>query len=315
MNYNDNEFLWCQKYRPLTIEECILPKNLKNTLQKFVDSGAVPNLLLNGTQGVGKTSAALSLLNEIGAESFVVNGSLDRNIETLRNDIQAFASTISFHGGRKYVIIDEADYLNPTSVQPALRNFIETYSKNTGFILTSNFVNKIIEPLHSRFSVINFDIPKDEIPSLASQFFKRICFILDNENIKYDKKVILKLIEIYFPDFRRTINELQRYSSNGVIDSGIFGNLTAMRYDELISFMKEKNFSSVRKWIGENAANDYTSLFEDFYKNCNVYFKVNSIPQLILILGKYQYQAAFAANQEINLAACMVEILADCEFN
>lgn len=308
------DYLWVEKYRPKTISDTILPSGLKATFNQFVEQKNIPNLILAGSAGVGKTTVARALLNEIKADYTIINGSMNGNIDTLRNDIQMFASAVSFSGGRKYVILDEADYLNPNSTQPALRNFMEEFSKNCGFILTCNYKNRIIPPLHSRCSVIDFTLDKNDIPKLASQFFKRVCSILETEDIQYSKEVIAAIIEKFFPDFRRVLNELQRYSVNGEIDTGILSNFTQNGYRELVDLMKDKNFTEVRRWVAENTNNDTDTLFSDLYNNSNEYFSNRSIPQLILILAKYQYQAAFVANHEINLSACMAEIMSDCEF-
>jgi DNA polymerase III delta prime subunit len=308
------DYLWVEKYRPKTISDTILPSELKATFNQFVEQKNIPNLILAGSAGVGKTTVARALLNEIKADYTIINGSMNGNIDTLRNDIQMFASAVSFSGGRKYVILDEADYLNPNSTQPALRNFMEEFSKNCGFILTCNYKNRIIPPLHSRCSVIDFTLDKNDIPKLASQFFKRVCSILETEDIQYSKEVIAAIIEKFFPDFRRVLNELQRYSVNGEIDTGILSNFTQNGYRELVDLMKDKNFTEVRRWVAENTNNDTDTLFSDLYNNSNEYFSNRSIPQLILILAKYQYQAAFVANHEINLSACMAEIMSDCEF-
>jgi replication factor C small subunit len=308
------DFLWVEKYRPRTIDDTILTTTLKNTFKQFVSQKNIPNLILAGSAGIGKTTVARAMLDEIGADYYIINGSMNGNIDTLRNDIQQFASTVSFTEGRKYVILDEADYLNPNSTQPALRNFMEEFSRNCGFILTCNFKNRIIEPLHSRCSVIEFKITADEMPKLATQFFKRVCNILTSENIEYDKAVIAEIINKHFPDWRRVLNELQVYSATGKIDSGILVNINKQSYDQLIGFMKDKNFTQSRKWIAENSNNDPTTFFSDLYDNSVNYFKPNSIPQLVLIISKYQYQAAFVSNQEINMAACILEIMSDCEF-
>lgn len=308
------DYLWVEKYRPKTISDTILPSELKSTFNQFVEQKNIPNLILAGSAGVGKTTVARALLNEIKADYTIINGSMNGNIDTLRNDIQMFASAVSFSGGRKYVILDEADYLNPNSTQPALRNFMEEFSKNCGFILTCNYKNRIIPPLHSRCSVIDFTLDKNDIPKLASQFFKRVCSILETEDIQYSKEVVAAIIEKFFPDFRRVLNELQRYSVNGEIDTGILSNFTQNGYRELVDFMKDKNFTEVRRWVAENSNNDTDALFSELYNNSNEYFSNRSVPQLILILAKYQYQAAFVANQEINLSACMAEIMSDCEF-
>lgn len=309
------EFLWVEKYRPKTISDTILPKQLKSTFQKFVDDNNIPNLLLTGRAGVGKTTVARAMLDQLDCDYIVINGSLHGNIDTLRNDILAFASTVSFSGGRKYVILDEADYLNPNSTQPALRNFMEEYSKNCGFILTCNFKNKLIEPLWSRCSVVEFKIPKEEKPSLASQFFKRVCDILEKEKVKYVDKVVAELVQKFFPDFRRTLNELQRYAATGAIDSGILSNFTDESFKTLIDFMKKKDFSSVRKWVGENNDIDPVVLFRKLYDNASTMLANNaSVAQLVMIIANYQYKSAFVADQEINTTACMAELMVNMEW-
>ena len=309
------EFLWVERYRPKTIADTILSKQLKATFQQFVDDNNIPNLLLTGRAGVGKTTVARAMLDQLDCDYIVINGSLHGNIDTLRNDILAFASTVSFSGGRKYVILDEADYLNPNSTQPALRNFMEEYSKNCGFILTCNFKNKLIEPLWSRCSVIEFRIPKEEKPSLASQFFKRVCDILEKEKVKYVDKVVAELVQKFFPDFRRTLNELQRYAATGAIDSGILSNFTDESFKTLIDFMKKKDFSSVRKWVGENNDIDPVVLFRKLYDNASTMLANNaSVAQLVMIIANYQYKSAFVADQEINTTACIAEIMVDMEW-
>lgn len=308
------EFLWVEVYRPKSIEETILPSELKNTFSQFVKDGYIPNLLLSGRAGVGKTTVARALLEEIKADYLVINSSMHGNIDTLRTDIMNFASSVSFSGGRKYVILDEADYLNPNSTQPALRNFIETYSKNCGFILTCNFKNRIIEPLHSRMSVIDFVFPKDEKVKLAGLFFKRVQSILDKENVKYDTKAVGGMIVKHFPDCRRILNELQRYSASGSIDVGVLNASSDETFERLIQHLKNKEFSNVRKWVGENADIDPTSLFRKLYDQAYIFMDSPSVAQLVLIVAKYQYQNAFVADQEINLAACLTEIMVDCTF-
>lgn len=309
------EFLWVERYRPKTIADTILSKQLKATFQQFVDDNNIPNLLLTGRAGVGKTTVARAMLDQLDCDYIVINGSLHGNIDTLRNDILAFASTVSFSGGRKYVILDEADYLNPNSTQPALRNFMEEYSKNCGFILTCNFKNKLIEPLWSRCSVVEFKIPKEEKPSLASQFFKRVCDILEKEKVKYVDKVVAELVQKFFPDFRRTLNELQRYAATGAIDSGILSNFTDESFKTLIDFMKRKDFSSVRKWVGENNDIDPVVLFRKLYDNASTMLANNaSVAQLVMIIANYQYKSAFVADQEINTTACMAELMVSMEW-
>jgi DNA polymerase III delta prime subunit len=308
------EFLWVEKYRPKTIEETILPQDLKTTFQQFVDQKNIPNLLLTGSAGVGKTTVARAMLEQLECDYIVINGSMNGGIDTLRNDIQNFASTVSFMGGRKYVILDEADYLNANSTQPALRNFMEEFSKNCGFILTCNFKNRIIEPLHSRCSVVDFKISKSDMAKLAGNFFKRVSSILDQENIQYDKAVVAEVIKKHFPDWRRVLNELQRYSATGKIDSGILSNLQETSIKELVDLLKDRNFTEVRKWIMQNTDQDQNHIFRKFYDTSKDYFKKESIPELVLLISQYQYQAAFAADPEINLAAFFVKVMTDCEF-
>ena len=308
------EFLWVESYRPKTIEDCILPEGLKQTFRQFVINGEISNLLLTGTAGVGKTTVAKAMLEQIGADYIVINGSMNGNIDTLRNDIQQFASSVSFTGGRKYVILDEADYLNANSTQPALRNFMEEFSRNCGFILTCNFKNRIIEPLHSRCSVVEFKINKNDYPKLAAQFFKRTCKILETENVTYDKAVVADLVSKHMPDWRRVLNELQRYSVNGTIDSGIFVNLSDDNFKSLVSLVKAKNCGEMRKWVGENVDSDSTSIFRKFYDQAYQHIKPSSIPELVLIIAKYQYQDAFVADKEINIVAFLIETMINIEF-
>ena len=260
-----DDFLWVEKYRPQTVSDTILPDDLKTTFQQFVDQNNVPNLLLTGRAGVGKTTVAKAMLNQIGADFITINGSMNGNIDTLRIDISNFASSVSFTGGRKYVILDEADYLNANSTQPALRNFMEEFSKNCGFILTCNFKNRIIEPLHSRCSVVEFNISNKDKPKIAADFFKRVCGILDDEGIQYDKKSVAEVVQLYFPDWRRVLNELQRYGSTGRIDAGILASKSSDNISSLISLMKEKNFTAARKWVAENSDIDSAVLYRQLY--------------------------------------------------
>lgn len=308
------EFLWVERYRPKRVSDTVLPAELKAVFQQFVDQRNIPNLILAGGPGIGKTTIARAMLEELGCDYIVINGSMNGNIDTLRNDILEFASSMSLEGGRKYVILDEADYLNANSTQPALRNFMEEFSKNCGFILTCNFVQRIIEPLHSRCSVIDFKLPKKELPVLASQMMQRAVTILEDNQIPFDNAAVAEVVRKYLPDWRRVINELQRYSATGRIDSGILANTTAESITQLINAMKDKNFSQVRKWVGQHSDTDSVTLYRQFYDNASQYFKAASIPQLVLILAKYQHQAAFVADHEINNAACMLEIMIDCEF-
>lgn len=308
------EFLWVEKYRPKTVADTILPEDLKKVFQQFVDQKNIPNLILSGTAGVGKTTVAKAMCEELGCDYIVINGSMNGNIDTLRNDIARFASSVSLAGGRKMVILDEADYLNAQSTQPALRNFMEEFSANCGFILTCNFVDRIIEPLHSRCSVVKFKIRKSELPELAKQFLRRVCGILDNESVTYDKSAVVEVIKKHFPDWRRVINELQHYSATGAIDTGILRNFSDDSLGKLISFMKDKNFTAVRKWVAESDM-DTNEFFRAFYDKAENYIAAASIPMLVLHLAKYQYQNAFAADPEINLVACLTEIMADCTFS
>jgi DNA polymerase III delta prime subunit len=309
------EFLWVEKYRPRKIADCVLPEDLKHTFQEFVNNGNIPNLLLCGSAGVGKTTVARAMLEEIDADYIVINGSMNGNIDTLRTDIRNFAATVSFTGGRKYVILDEADYLNANSTQPALRNFMEEFSSNCGFILTCNFVNRIIDPLHSRCSVVEFKIGAKEKAELAKQFLARACGILDTESVPYEKKVLAEVIMKHFPDWRRVLNELQRYAASGKIDSGILASVDNVEIKELVKYLKNKEFESMRKWVSQNSSMDVNVLFRKIYDLSATTLKAQSIPELILILADYQYKAAFVVDQEINLAACMTTIMMQCEFS
>lgn len=307
------DFLWCEKYRPRTIENTILPDELKETFQQFVDQDNIPNLLLSGGPGIGKTTIARAMCEQLNVDYIVINGSMNGNIDTLRTEIKDFASTISFTGNRKYVILDEADYLNPQSTQPALRNFMEEYSKNCGFILTCNFKNRIIDPLHSRCSVIDFKINGKDKASMASQLFKRVKAILSDENVSYDQKTLAELITLYFPDFRRIINELQRYSATGSIDSGILANHSS-NIQDLVGILKSKKFVDMRKWIADHKDMDTAQLYRQLYDNASQYVKPQSIPQLVVTLADYQYKAAFVADHEINNVACMTELMMEVEW-
>ena len=310
-----DEFLWVERYRPKTVEETILPADLKATFQHFVDQKNIPNLILSGSAGVGKTTIARAMLEELNCDYIIINGSNEgRMIDTLRNEIMNFASSVSFSGGRKYVILDEADYMNAQTIQPALRNFMEEFSKNCGFILTCNYKNRIISPLHSRCSVIDFKISKKDMAKLAGMFLKRVEKILTEQEITYDRAVVAQVITKYFPDWRRVLNELQRYSVIGNIDSGILSNIAQTSIKELIEFMKDKNFTEVRKWVKNNLDSDVDILFNQFYENASQYFEPQSIPALVMIIAKYQYQNAFAANTEINFAAFLSEIMVSLDF-
>ena len=308
------DFLWVEKYRPLCIQDCILPAEMKRTFQQFVDDKNVPNLLLSGGPGVGKTTVAKAMLNEIGSTYMLINGSEESGIDVLRNKIKNFASTVSFDINRKFVILDEADYLNPQSTQPALRGFIEEFHKNCGFILTCNFKNRIIEPLHSRCSTIEFRIPNEEKPKLAADFYKRIIYILQQENVDYERKPVAAIIEKFFPDWRRVLNELQRYSASGKIDSGILVNISDESMKELISFLKEKEFGKLRKWVVNNLDNDPSRIYRKIYDILYTNVAPNTVPNLVLIIADYQYKSAFVADHEINMLACLTEIMSQVEF-
>ena len=308
----NEHFLWVEKYRPKTIEECILPTEQKEFFRKFLEAGEIQNMLLCGSAGVGKTTVARALCEQLGADYLIINGSEESGIDVLRTKIKQFASTVSFSGGVKVVILDEADYLNPNSTQPALRGFIEEFANNCRFILTCNYKNRIIPPLHSRCAVVEFKLPKEEKAKIASQFFNLIQGILVNENIQFDKKVVAKVIERYFPDYRRILNELQRYSSAGRIDEGIFVSLTEVNMGQLVSALKDKDFKKMRSWVVNNLDNDPVSLMRKIYDH--ILPQVNTVPQMVLILADYQYKSAFVADQEINLVACLTEIMASVEF-
>ena len=309
-----SEFLWVEKYRPQTISDCILPDGLKKTFQEYVDAGEISNMLLCGTAGTGKTTVARALCNELGCDYIVINGSDESGIDVLRTKIRDFASTVRFESKAKVVILDEADYLNPQSTQPALRNFMEEYSKNYGFILTCNFKNRIIEPLQSRCSVIDFLFPKKLAPSLAGSFFTRVKTILDEEQVKYDEKVLAEIIQRHFPDWRRVLNELQRYSVSGIIDIGILSNSSQNAFKSLIALLKGKQFSDMRKWVAQNIDSDPTSIMRQLYDSSSEVIKPSSIPQLVLLIGEYQYKSAFVADQEVNLVAFLTQVMADVEF-
>ena len=310
-------FLWVEQYRPSTIDECILPSEIKTTFKQLLVKDETPNLLLSGGPGTGKTTVAKALCNELGVDVMMINGSDEgRSIDTVRKQIKSFASTISLstENKPKVVIVDEADYMNAESVQPALRNFIETFSNNCRFIFTCNYKNKIIPAIHSRCTVINFSIQKKDKEKLALQFHKRLSIILEQENIEFNPKVLAELIMKYYPDFRRTINELQRYSVSGKIDTGILVTMSEMNIQGLNTALKKKNFSDMRKWVVDNIDKDSSGLFKDLYENFYKVLKPETIPAMVILLAEYQYKNAFVADPELNMVACLTEIMGECKF-
>ena len=312
MEFREDQFLWVEKYRPRKLDECILPVDQKKVFQDMVEKDEIQNMLLCGSAGVGKTTIARALCEELGTDYIIINGSEESGIDVLRTKIKQFASTVSFSGKTKVVILDEADYLNPNSTQPALRAFIEEFSSNCRFIFTCNFKNRIIPPLHSRCAVIEFKIGKEERPKIAARFFKRVNEILANEKVEADPKVVAKVLEKHFPDYRRVLNELQRYSSSGKIDEGILVNMGEVNMQDLISALKDKDWKKMRTWVVNNLDNDPQTLFRKIYDT--LLDSVVQVPQLVLLLADYQYKAAFCADQEINLVACLTEIMASVEF-
>jgi DNA polymerase III delta prime subunit len=311
MEANREQFLWVEKYRPRKISDCILPSDLLSMFQEFITQDSIPNMLLAGTAGTGKTTIARALCEELGCDYIIINGSEESGIDVLRTKIKDFASAVSLSGKVKVVILDEADYLNPNSTQPALRGFIEEFSRNCRFIFTCNYKNKIILPLHSRTTVIDFKLNKADRPIMASRFMKRLKDILAEENVTYDMKVVVELLNKYFPDYRRVLNELQRYSSSGTIDAGILANFSDANMKELVSALREKDFKKMRSWVVNNMDNDPQALFRNLYDVLLV--EVVQVPQLVLLIADYQYKAAFVADAEINLVACLTEIMAACE--
>jgi DNA polymerase III delta prime subunit len=310
-----DQYLWVEKYRPATIDECILPEKLKQTFKEYVATGELPTFLFSGTAGVGKTTVARALCNEVGADVLFINGSDEgRSIDTLRTTIKGFASTVSLTDAKKVVILDEADYMTAASVQPALRGFIEEFSNNCRFIFTCNFKNKIIEPLHSRCAVIDFKIDNAEKPAIAAGFFKRVTQILKTEGIDYDTKVVVELINKHFPDYRRILNELQRYSVSGKIDAGLLVNMSDESYKTLVDYLKDKDFKKTRQWIAQNSDIETSSLFDHLYDKASDYLDPASIPTMVLVLADYQYKDAFVANHELNTMAAMTEIMMQCKF-
>ena len=306
-----NEFLWVEKYRPANIDDCVLPDRIKQNFEEIVKQGEIPNMLLCGTAGTGKTTVAKALCNELGVDYILINGSDESGIDVLRTKIRDFASTVSFGGQTKVVILDEADYLNPNSTQPALRAFIEEFSANCRFIFTCNFKNRIIEPLHSRCAVIDFKLNKDEKQLIASKFMGRLKYVLDEENINYSEKVVAELLMKYFPDYRRTLNELQRYSKSGIIDEGILSNIAEVNIKGLVDSLKDKDFKKMRQWVANNADTDPQGLYRKIYDS--LMDKVSNPAHLVLLVADYQYKSAFVADQEINLTACLVDVMANLD--
>lgn len=314
MKIRDEHVLWFERYRPLTVEDCILPKALKKAFQGIVNSGDVPNLLLVGAAGSGKTTVAKAICNQLELDYIFINASRDNGIAEVRDQIVGFGSAISFEGKRKVIILDEADNLTPQA-QLALRASIEEFSKNCAFILTCNFKNKIIEPIHSRCAVKDFRIPKDEKKEMISEIFKRLVFILTEENIKYDGKVLAEVVVKYFPDFRRLINELQTFSKVcGEINEQVLSFTSDVNTNKLYSALKSKKFGDLREWVVENVDNDAARLYRKIYDGLKDNLAPNSIPQAILLIADYQYKAAFVSDPEINLLACLIEMMVNCEF-
>lgn len=309
-----SQFLWVEKYRPKHIKDCILPESVKKQFQQFISKKEIPNLLLSGTAGTGKTTLARALCEELGCDYIIINGSDEgRQIDTLRTKIKQFASAVSFEGKTKVVILDEADYLNRDSVQPALRAFIENFSENCRFIFTCNYSNRIIKPLHSRTTVIDFKIAPKDRPKMASKFLERMQYILTNENVDYSEKVLAELLMKYFPDYRRVLNELQRYSVSGIIDEGILSNFQEINAKNLIESLRDKDWKKMRQWVVNNVDTDPQMIFRQIYDI--LLPEVKGIPHLVLLIADYQYKAAFVADQEINLTACLTEIMANVEFS
>ena len=309
---SEKNFLWVEEYRPKTVADCILPEALKASFQTFVDQKEIPNLILSGTAGVGKTTIARAMCEEIGADYILINGSVENGIDTLRMKVMSFASAASLTGGRKVIIIDEADNLTPEA-QKGFRGVIEEFAGNCSFIFTCNFIKRIIEPLHSRCACIDFRLQGKDKALMAMGFFKRIETILKLEEVEYDKAAVTQLVTKFFPDYRRILNELQRYSRNGKIDDGILTNLANVKIDELVEYLKAKEFKSVRKWVGNNSDTDSAAIMRSLYDKMADIFKPQCLPALIILLAKYQYQESFCADKEISLMACMMEIMCECE--
>jgi DNA polymerase III delta prime subunit len=310
-----NEALWVEKYRPHTIADCILPDEYKSTFQSYVDRKEIPHLLLCGGPGTGKTTVARALCDEIGCDYLMINGSDESGIDTFRVKIKNYASSMSMTGGKKVIIIDEADYLNPNSTQPAMRAAMEEFAHNCTFIMTCNFKNRLIEPLHSRCAVIEFKLRKDDKPKMAVAFMKRAAEILATEKVPYDKAVLAEVVKKHFPDYRRVLNELQRYSVSGKIDAGILSSIADVSINELVASLKEQNFGAMRKWVADFGGDDPARIYRKIYDSLYDIMDKSTIPNAVVILARYQYQAAFVADQELNLTACLTEMMVECKFN
>ena len=309
------EMLWVEKYRPHKIADCILPEEYKSTFQSYVDRKEIPHLLLCGGPGTGKTTVARALCDEIGCDYLMINGSDESGIDTFRIKIKNYASSMSLSGGKKVIIIDEADYLNPNSTQPAMRAAMEEFAHNCTFIMTCNYKSRIIEPLHSRCAVIEFKLRKEDKPKMAASFMKRAAEILATEKVPYDKAVLVEVVKKHFPDYRRILNELQRYSVSGKIDVGILTSIADVSINELVTALKEQNFGAMRKWVADYGGDDSARVFRKIYDSLYDVMDKSTIPNAVIILAKYQYQAAFVADQELNLVACLTEMMVECKFN
>jgi DNA polymerase III delta prime subunit len=312
---NLTDALWCEKYRPRTVEDCILPEELKKTFQSYVDRKEIPHLLLCGGAGTGKTSISKALCDEIGCDYLMINASDESGIDTFRNKIKNYASSMSMDGGKKVIILDEADYLNPSSVQPALRGAMEEFAHNCTFIMTCNYKNRIIEPLHSRCAVIEFKLRKEDKPKMAMAFMKRASEILNTEKIPFDKAVLAEVVKKHFPDYRRVLNELQRYSVSGKIDAGILTSIADVSINELVSALKDQNFSAMRKWVADFGSDESSRIYRKIYDSLYDIMDKSTIPNAVVILAKYQYQDAFVADRELNLVAALTEMMSECSFN
>lgn len=314
LTVNQDEALWIERYRPTTIDDCVLGSKTKAVFKGFLNKGDIPNLILAGIQGSGKSTVAKALCNELGYDVMFINASLENGIDTLRNKIQSFASSVSITGNKHCVILDEADYLNPNSFQPALRSFMESFSKNTRFILTCNYPNRLIAPLHSRCTVVNFEVDPAERDDLVKQTIKRTFAILKNENVQFEPKAAAIVVNKHYPDIRRALNELQRYSANSTITCDVINETSTDNFDDLVSALKQHNFREMRKWVAVNKDTAGEKIFTYFYNNAHLFMKPESIPQLVLTSAEYQYKAAFVADQEINIAAYLTDVMANCQF-